>query len=266
MIALLTDFGLTDIYVGVMKAVILGIAPDAVIIDLTHKVPAQSIAVGALQLAAAWDYLPSGTIVVGVVDPGVGGIRRAVAAQIAGKIFVGPDNGLISRLADDESPRAVELTQAEYQLTNRRRNTFHGRDIFAPAAAHLASGVPLETLGNKIDGGSLVRFSNATATCAVGELSCSAQVAFIDHFGNIVLDLTDEQFQLWRGESLLLTVQSHGQNWSADVAYATHYDSASNGLIVLVNSYGLIEIAKPTGSAAKLLPVGRGDYLILVRR
>ena len=267
MIALLTDFGLEDIYVGVMKAVIYSIAPDEAILDLTHAIPPQNIAVGAIQLAGAWDYLPEGAIVVGVVDPGVGGSRRAIAARLEGNVFVGPDNGLLSRLPiENEHLKCVELTNRRYQLQSRRGDTFHGRDIFAPIAAHIAQGVPLDELGSEVDNATLIRLPEPKIECAKGDTVCAATVALIDHFGNIVLDLPSDRWQRWRGISIHFDIHSVERSWTTAAMLATHYGSGSGELTIVPNSYGLIEIAKPTGSAAQQLPVGVGDHIKLIKK
>ncbi len=150
-IALLTDFGLHDHYVGVMKAVMLGIARDAVFVDITHDIAPQDIVAGALELEAVVGYLPAGTIVLGIVDPGVGSERRAIAVAAGGLTLVGPDNGLftlaLSRLG---TGRAVELREPRFALPGASL-TFEGRDRFAPAAAWLASGVDLRELGPSVD-------------------------------------------------------------------------------------------------------------------
>ena len=147
-IAILTDFGYRDHYVGAMKGVIASIAPGAPLIDITHGVPAQSVVAGAIALAQSWRLFPRRTIFLAVVDPGVGTARRPVAVQTrAGARFVGPDNGVLSLALEEAGPaRAVELRAPRYRLA-RVSATFHGRDIFAPAVAHLWRGVRLGALG-----------------------------------------------------------------------------------------------------------------------
>src|SRR5262249_38210989 len=149
-VALLTDFGTADGYVGVMKGVLLGIAPRAQVVDLSHDVPPQQIATGAWILHTAWRYFPPDSIFVCVVDPGVGGARRPVALRAGDRLFVGPDNGLFSYILASEPPEsAVILDNPRFHLTAPSA-TFHGRDIFAPAAGHLAAGVPLASLGTSL--------------------------------------------------------------------------------------------------------------------
>ncbi|MES4793099.1 MAG: hypothetical protein C4321_09065, partial [Chloroflexota bacterium] len=147
-VTLLTDFGHTDSYVGVMKGVILGLCPEAVLADLTHGLASGDVLGGALQLAAAVPYFPEGTIHLAVVDPGVGSRRRPLVARGNGAFFVGPDNGLLT-LALGDAPEVRLLAHPEMGLPRVSR-TFHGRDIFAPAAAHLARGVPLTEFGPSV--------------------------------------------------------------------------------------------------------------------
>ncbi|MGH7397764.1 MAG: SAM hydrolase/SAM-dependent halogenase family protein, partial [Candidatus Rokuibacteriota bacterium] len=145
-ITLTTDFGLRDPFVGIMKGVLLSICPSARLVDLTHEVPPHDILAGGLALEAATPFFPPGTVHLAVVDPGVGSARRAIAVRAGGYHLVGPDNGLFTFALEGAGWTAVSVTAPEYRLAEVGR-TFHGRDIFAPAAAYLAAGVPLERLG-----------------------------------------------------------------------------------------------------------------------
>ena len=187
-ITLLTDFGTQDTFVGVMKGVIRSIAPDVTTIDLTHYVPPQDIRAGAFALKTAYAYFPPGTIHLAVVDPGVGGGRRPVAARIGDYVFVCPDNGLLSHVLARETPhQAVALNNTRYQLPQVSR-TFHGRDIFAPAAACLASGVSLESLGTPV--ARLATFPLSSPHVEVEHIT--SHVVYIDVFGNVFLDMTED--------------------------------------------------------------------------
>jgi S-adenosyl-L-methionine hydrolase (adenosine-forming) len=189
MIALLTDFGLDDPYVGVMKAIILTIAPEAQVVDLTHAIPPQDVAAGAWALATAVDYLPGDAIVLAVVDPGVGTDRRPIAVQIDNRCFVAPDNGLLTRvLARRQATQAVLLDNpAMWRDGQSVSATFHGRDIFAPAAARLVHSAPLAALGSPIDPASLTRLPLPTPKCEGDEII--AHIIHIDHFGNAITDI-----------------------------------------------------------------------------
>src|SRR5688572_5231964 len=150
-ITLTTDFGYQDSFVGIMKGVIAGINPQARVIDITHGIPPQGILAGALTLRHSVKYFPSGTIHVAVVDPGVGSSRRPLLIQDQGNYFLGPDNGILSLAVENiESAHIVQLTNPTYHL-HPTRTTFHGRDIFAPAAAHLSLGTPLKAFGEPWD-------------------------------------------------------------------------------------------------------------------
>src|SRR6476661_4760 len=149
-IALLTDFGTGDHYAGTMKGVILGICPDATLVDITHDIPPHDVLAGALELAAAYKYFPAGTIFVAVVDPGVGSARRGLAADTGDYRFVAPDNGVLTLVLRESPPKKmVELTERRYARPTVSR-TFEGRDRFAPAAAWLAKGIQLSALGRPI--------------------------------------------------------------------------------------------------------------------
>src|SRR5271155_3006630 len=157
-LAIITDFGYRDHYTGSMKGVIMSIAPGAAVIDITHGIPAQSVMAGAIALRESWSFFPRRTVFLAVVDPGVGTSRAPIAIETrAGARFIGPDNGLLWLAANDAGiKRIVKLTSARYRLTHVS-NTFHGRDIFAPAAAYLWRGTPISALGPAVDPNSIVR-------------------------------------------------------------------------------------------------------------
>jgi S-adenosylmethionine hydrolase len=184
MLALLTDFGHGDGYVGIMKGVMLGIAPDAQLVDITHDVAPQNVASAAWILASSYHYFPRGTVFTCVVDPGVGSTRQPIALHAGHWFFVGPDNGLFSyALAEQPVHEAVLLSQAAYHLPQVSA-TFHGRDIFAPVSAHIAQGVALKELGPALDPASLQRLAISPAQREGDRIV--AQVLHIDHFGNLI--------------------------------------------------------------------------------
>ncbi len=190
LIALLTDFGLRDPFVGVMKAVIAGIAPEVTVVDLTHDIPPHDIQAGAWALATATPYLPPGSVAVGVVDPGVGTGRRPIAAHVGRGVFVGPDNGLLTWwLAREPATAVVTLDRPEFwrQGGPPLSATFHGRDLFAPVAAHLAHGTPLAAVGSPIDIATLARLT-VPAPIVRGE-RVTAHIVSVDRFGNLITDL-----------------------------------------------------------------------------
>lgn len=244
LITLLSDFGLQDVYVGVMKGVIAQVNPNLVTVDLTHQVPPQNIAVARFSLMNAYPYFPKGTVHVAVVDPGVGTARRAIALQIAEGFLVGPDNGIFSGiLSQSPAIAAVELTNPQYWDSPRPSATFHGRDIFAPVAAHLASGVPLEALGPVIAPETLVQLPVAacTPTCS----GVSGIIQAIDHYGNLITNIPGTCVE--------------EKSWTIEIGERivpggrTYNDSSPQELIGLIGSHGWIEIAVSGGNAQSQL-------------
>ena len=248
-ITLLTDFGTQDAFVGVMKGVIKTIAPAADVIDLTHHVLPQDIKAGAFVLKTAYRYFPPGTIHLAVVDPGVGGTRRPLAVRLGDHVYVCPDNGLLSHvLAGETLTQAVALDNTQYHLPQRSR-TFHGRDIFAPVAAHLANGVPLEALGTPA--GTLQTFPLSAPVVSGDTITC--HVIYADVFGNLFTDLTEER--------------AAGQSFGvAEVGGAVirglsdSYSSVPEGSpLALFGSSGHLEVAVRNGSARRTLGVEVGE-------
>ena len=186
-IALLTDFGLKDSFVGVLKGVMLGIAPDAQLIDITHAIAPQHVASGAWTLAISYRYFPSGTVFACIVDPGVGSSRRPIALHAGDWYFVGPDNGLFSTILREQPVHeVVALANPAYQLP-QVSTTFHGRDIFAPAAAHLAMGLALSELGPRLDPATLQTLPENDATRSASTVQ--GRVAHIDTYGNTITNI-----------------------------------------------------------------------------
>ncbi len=244
MIALLTDFGLQDSYVGVMKAVILGICPGASIVDVTHAVEPQDVLGGALALEDSAPYLPEGTVVVAVVDPGVGSDRTALAARAGGRFWVGPDNGLLSwQLGPDAT--VVRAENPRYRLP-AVSSTFHGRDVFAPVGAHLLRGVPIEELGPRVT--SWVELPRPTPI-RQPDGTLEAHVVAVDRFGNLILDLRATDLPP-NPSFALATVRIHG--------LVRTYAEARGGPCALIGSSGRVEIAVPNGSAAAKLGASKG--------
>jgi len=249
MLTLLTDFGLSDVYVGVMKGVIVQINPHLNIIDLTHQIPAQNIAAARFCLMNAYPYFPCGTVHLGVVDPGVGTMRRAIAVEFTTGFLVGPDNGIFSGVLSQSSAlSAVELTNSDYWRVAQSSATFHGRDIFAPVAAHLASGVSLNDLGNTIDVASLVKLEIPNPT-VVGTsiLGC---IQYIDGFGNLITNIPGNDIISKQWGVVAGGVEIPGGK--------TYSEQPQGSAIAVVGSHGWIEIAVNGGSARSQLHL---DYL-----
>ena len=254
-IALLTDFGLADPYVGMMKAAIMDIAPNAAIIDLSHDVRPQAVRQGAFLLAASLPFLPENSVTVAVVDPGVGTERRPLAVRIGSRWLIGPDNGLFSRVwhaPPSEPRRAYVLDRPDYWLPVVS-DTFHGRDIFAPVSAHLAGVVDITLLASP-----LVQIDTLPSTGPeqATDGSWRLTIEHIDHFGNLVTNLSAADLPGDRG-SLRFTV---GETTATGVG--SNYDSP-DVLIALVGSLGYLELAFPAGSAADVTGATIGDSIII---
>lgn len=258
LITLLTDFGLRDEYAGVMKGVIATLNPGARVMDITHGIDPQDVIHGATILAAAYAYFPPGSIHVAVVDPGVGGTRPILAVDCNGHRFVAPDNGLLDRvLMDHSADRAVYVENRRYFLEPVSQ-TFHGRDIFAPVAAHLAAGLPLTELGPAADRSNLVR-GVVPHPRPVGSDGLGGQVVAVDRFGNLMSTIraNDIKAMVERQPEGQMMVEICGHTI---VGMANAYDSvAPMTLLAIIGSRGLLEIALRGGSAQDRLKAGKGD-------
>jgi S-adenosylmethionine hydrolase len=257
-ITFLSDFGLQDDFVGTCHGVMKRIAPAAEIIDITHGVPPQQVLQGALILRNTLPYMPEG-VHLAVVDPGVGSHRRPLAIRSGdGRTLVGPDNGLLLPSADALGgvAEAHELANPAYALDSVSR-TFHGRDLFAPAAAHLALGVELAELGPPIDPQALVRLD--VPEPEVGQNRIRATVLYVDHFGNIQLNLKRrhlEEAGVLPGVSVELELSL--ERYFATAA-RTFADARAGDIILYEDSYGNVAIAISGGSAAQLFGVNAAD-------
>lgn len=255
-ISLTTDFGLVDHYVGTLKAVVLGICPRATLVDICHQVHPQAVRQAAFVLAAAAPYFPPGAVHLVVVDPGVGSERRPIAVQAARASYVAPDNGVLSLALIQDPPQvAVHLTALQYHLP-RVSATFHGRDVFAPAAAHLACGVdPLE-MGEPIPLAELVTFPLSEPE-PQPDGSWLGEVLHIDRFGNLI---TSFQYPIPNTEqprpSPHLSVEVAGQRIPR--LSHTFADVAPGELVAYMGSSDHLEVAVCEGNAAEVLGVGVG--------
>lgn len=268
-IALLTDFGTDDIYVGVMKGVMRQIAPNITFLDITHAIEPQHVRRAAFALLNAYRYFPPDTVFLVVVDPGVGSTRQPIACQVGDYLFVAPDNGVLSYvLAEYEDYHAVELTSPDYR-SSVVSNTFHGRDIFAPAAAHLAKGVHLDEFGTRLDRLTLLPPPELT----VEGRRVMGEVLSIDRFGNIV---TSIGIMRWVASNRLTLEPVFGSNASVVpvsaedavvtlneqriLSISTSYSEVPRGeLLALLGSTGYLEISVNQGNAAARLDVAVGD-------
>jgi len=313
-IALLTDFGLSDAYVGAMKGVIAGICPSALQLDITHEVPPQNVAAGAHLLESVVDVFPDHTVYLGVVDPGVGSERAAIAVRAAGRTFVGPDNGLfvpaLRRLgrgskgasgvpastsggnagasgtttstsgarASRHAPthRAVCIDASRYRRA-QVSTTFHGRDIFAPIAAHAAAGVPLDELGTPHEA-PLVELERPQPRrredpeSTFGRSHIEGEVVYVDHFGNLVTNVPGDWLapegsddsdseDVAGGDAEDICVHIAGQR--IDGMVSSYVARPAGTLLLVVGSTGMLEVSESMGSAAERLGAGAGEPILL---
>jgi S-adenosylmethionine hydrolase len=259
-ITFLTDFGLQDDFVGTCHGVMKRIAPDVEIIDITHGIAPQAVLQGALTLANTLPFMPVG-VHLAVVDPGVGGARRALALRDGeGRIHIGPDNGLLIPAAEKLGgiAEAHELTNPAYALESVSR-TFHGRDLFAPAAAHLSLGVPLADLGPPIDPDALVRLDLPEPEVGASRINCT--VLSIDRFGNVQLNLDRshlDQAGVLPGTRVELQI---GTERYYAVAARTFADARPGDLILYEDAYRNLSIAISGGDAAAMFGIREGQGL-----
>lgn len=253
-ITLMTDFGTNDHFVGVMKGVILNINPKVQIVDITHAVPPQDIHGAAFLINSTYRYFPDGTIHVVVVDPGVGSRRRAIICQTDTAYFVCPDNGVLSYiLSGNTTHRVVALDNTSYRLSEVS-NTFHGRDIFAPAAAHLSRGVSLSQFGDAVN--NVVRLPiqipQVTKTAMVGS------VIWVDHFGNLITNLTSDMLESFGVENSFVIRAGKAEICRLNYSYA---ESKKSECLAIIGSSGYLEISVNQESAAQVLGLKCDDVI-----
>jgi S-adenosylmethionine hydrolase len=247
-VALLTDFGLRDHYVGTMKGVVLSVCPEAALVDITHDIAPQDVFSAALELAASYRYFPVATVFVAVVDPGVGSARRALAAESGGYYFVGPDNGIFSFVFRESTPTlVVELRERKFARSTIS-HTFEGRDRFAPAAGWIAKRTPLRSFGPPIDNHVSLEFPEAIVSAD----AVRGEVIYVDRFGNLITNIAGRL--LAEPTSRVAHVTDRG-----NIRIVRTYAAVAAGeLCGLIGSSGYFEIAVNRGSAAALLNVSRG--------
>ena len=256
-ITLTTDFGLVDHYVSEMKAAILSISPNARIVDITHNISKFDIRMGAFILSSALNYFPKGTIHVAVVDPGVGSCRRPLLIETKKDFFIGPDNGLLVLAAEKQGIKNVyELTNINLML-NKVSNTFHGRDIFAPAAAYLLNGVTPKAFGPKIDKIKKPIFTNVIKTSK----TLIGQVIHVDDFGNIITNMNLDKSLLDLYGKMLKVKLSLSELL---IKFCKTYSEVKLGeLLVIIGSHGFLEISANQKNAGKMLNIQPGAEIVI---
>lgn len=252
LITLTSDFGQADGFVGVMKAVIAGIAPNARLVDISHELRPCDIKAGAWVIGNAYRYFPDDTIHMAIVDPGVGSSRRSLLIETEHQYFVGPDNGLFSYvIRAEDKVTCYELNRSEFWLPVIS-TSFHGRDIFAPVAAHLASGKRPDELGGRIDPNSLVLLPEALVQESNGTLKGS--IVYIDRFGNLITNIPIE-----------IAKNAHACKFDQTVIpIGTTYSSVPDGgAVAYGGSHGFVEIAVSHGNAAEFLRADVDDEVVV---
>ena len=253
-IIMLSDFGHRDAYVGIMKSVLLSRCPEAQIVDLCHEVPAQNVLSGSHILATAVPYLSPGTTVVAVVDPGVGGKRRAVAVRTEDHVFVAPDNGLLTETFDIQPPlEAVVLDKPSFHLPDVSR-TFHGRDIFSPCAGSIAAGTPLTEVGTPMDVEALVRLPEIGPLIKDDSIEC--RVVHVDHFGNVITNLRRPTLQALEREVTGIKIKG-----VVAPLRSTFGDVAEGNAVCYFNSTEYLELGIANRSAAEQFELGQRAML-----
>ena len=254
-VTLLTDFGLKDPYVAEMKAVILSICPEARIVDVSHMVKKFDVRMGAFILAQASPYFPAGTVHVAVVDPGVGTERRPIIVEAKRSFYVGPDNGVLMLSAKREGILHIyEIKNRKYMLQKISR-TFHGRDVFSPAAAHLALGVPPSLFGPEVSDPVVPEFAEAR----VSGRNVLGEVVHVDDFGNLVTNISLENLlEVGIEEGGSLRVEIGGRK--LDLRLCTAYGEAAPGeILTLIGGTGFLEVSVNMGNASQTLGCGVGE-------
>jgi S-adenosylmethionine hydrolase len=261
-VTLTTDFGTSDVYVGQMKGAILAVCPNAVIVDLTHEIPPFDVEAGAFAIAASYETFPPGSIHVVVVDPGVGTERRSLVVRTARHVFLAPDNGVLSRVLDRDPERGAWILEAAHYRRADVAATFHGRDVFAPAAGWLAREIDPAHFGPAA--ATIVRLPENRFRLEPG-VAVEVRVAHVDRFGNLVLDLPrrdlapfcDPVTGLFRGTAHV---------GSAEIVEVrrTYHEASPGAPFLLFDAFDCLEIALRDGSAATALGLSRGDAVRVV--
>jgi S-adenosylmethionine hydrolase len=255
LVALTTDFGLVDPWVGIMRGVIATRAPEARVVDVTHGVPPQNVLAGALVLRYALPWFPPGTIHLAVVDPGVGSERRPICVETPREVLVGPDNGLLSLAAAAAGPARVYHLKEGRFFPSPRSATFHGRDVFAPVAAALATGTRPSELGPEITDAHLLQVPEPRREAG----TIRGQVIYVDHFGNLITNVPRSLLANFPGEPSSISIRG-----TRVPGLSPSYAAVPSGRpVAVVNSWDHLEIAVRDGSAAATLGAGVGDDVVV---
>lgn len=251
-VAVLTDFGLADAYVGIVKAVMLGINPHIRLIDISHGVTNHSILQGALLLAGSFSYFPEGTIFLAVVDPQVGSSRRGLVLKTKHYYFVGPDNGVLSLAASNDTIKETAVLENRRFFRKDISSTFQARDIFAPAAAHLSCGLPLKAFGRPAE---TIEKIEIPQPVRKGK-TLVAKILYIDHFGNLITNIKKED-NPWISENNFVATLN---NKKITKSYSHYAESKNNEPFFVIGSFGYLEISLKNKSAQKYFSLKQGQH------
>jgi S-adenosyl-L-methionine hydrolase (adenosine-forming) len=256
-VSLTTDFGASDWFVGTMKGVILAINPKATVVDITHEIAPGDIRAGAFALMASWRYFPKGTVHVAVIDPGVGSRRQAIAAQTANGVFIGPDNGVLSWALKDEEIKTIRLLENRKYFLEAISRTFHGRDIFAPAAAHVSRRLAMQRLGRELKNFCQLPWPAPM----IRDETIEGEIVYLDRFGNAITNIAAEMI---RGKAASVSLAAGKRRWRFDVSgfYAA---VPANQPVAVIGSFGLLEVSVNGGSAAQMFRLKIGDHVMVER-
>jgi len=264
-VTLTSDFGLADEYVGVMKGVILSREPTAVIVDLTHRINAHDVRQAAFLLNGAWSYFPGGTIHVAVVDPGVGSSRRVVLLEAGGHYFLAPDNGLLSLVMAGSGHPRVWLVNRSSLFKKRVSPTFHGRDVFAPVAASLASGLDPDQVGPRLEVGELIALADLEPQVGPGSGQIIGLVVQVDRFGNLVTNIGRELMRAVFGDVSPNRLKIDCGEATVNGMSETYSSQPVGTLVALIGSRNTLELAINQGRAAESLRAGVGAEITVAK-
>ena len=261
-ITLLTDFGLQDEYVGVMKGVILSINPTAALVDITHQIDKQDVVQAAFMIHGTYQFFPEGSVHLVVVDPGVGTERSVLALAAGGHFFIAPDNGVLTLLIEKVQPVSLFRLTEEGFYRHPVSATFHGRDIMAPVAAHVSKGVALGKIGIPIDPVEVLHLENLTARMTP-DGRVAGRVIAIDAFGNLITSIDSTMLAQVHSRQAARRVQIEIGQQRIKGLSQTYANVDAGNLLALIGSRGYLEIAVNRGSAARRLKAKKGDALLL---
>ncbi len=255
-ITLQTDFGTQDEYVGVLKGVILAINPRVTIVDVTHGISPHNVVEAAYSLKSSFSYFPEGTVHLAIVDPGVGTRRAIIALQFSGHLFIAPDNGLLSLLWSESAPQAIFRVENEDLFRHPVSRTFHGRDVFAPVAAHLSQGLAPSAVGRPLAVGQARQLSiKKPQVNSDGELE--GQIVAVDRFGNLITNIGEQDLVPMGSEGIVTWVGDHHVDGLAE-----NYAQGMKGKpLAIIGSRGCLEIAVNGGNAARILNALQGTVI-----